>query len=327
MIGSTVSVGDDINFNSYNPGIYGVSTNLPDALMNQIIAYPGSNFTAVGNNDTIVICGSLARALNLNIGDTLRLNVQSPIQTNQLKYGKSFEVKVVAIMVSLQGIPSISDNIADAPSSPVFIGQQTWQTIVKANSGFNDTNNFVFQQEIQSIFIKDKGADLHTFENQIFIKFGSKASVIDYQDQLNGLKRGLSLVENVLTLILSFSTIIALFAVISSTVSFINESKGEIAIMKALGIKGRQITLIFMAESVIVSTTASLLGSIAGYLTGYLEYYPASLATSEPLELVIPPAFIIFTFFLVILFAIIGSYFPARRVYKIDTIQNLTIKA
>lgn len=326
LIGSTVSVGDDINFNSFSPAIYGVTTNLPDALMNQIIAYPGSNFTAVGNNNTIVICGSLARALNLNIGDTLRLDVQSPIQANQLKYGKTLQVKVVAIMKSLQGIPSISDNIADAPTSPVFIGQQTWQNIVKANSGFNDTNHFIFDEQIHSIFIKDTGANLKNFENQIFIKFGSNANIIDYQDQLNGLERGLSVIENVLTLILSFSTIIALFAVISSTVSFINESKGEIAIMKALGIKERQITLIFMAESVIVCTTASLLGSIAGYLTGYLDYYPETLITSQPLELVLPPLFIIFTFGLVILFAILGSYFPARRVYKIDTIQNLTLK-
>ena len=96
--------------------------------------------------------------------------------------------------------------------------------------------------------------------------------------------------------------------------------------MKALGLKGRQITSIFTAEAVIICLTSSVLGSIAGYLAGYLDYYPTSLETSQPLQLVLPPVFIIFTFGLVILFAIIGSYFPARRVYNIDTIQNLNTK-
>ncbi len=326
LIGSTVTVGDGVDFTSYTPAIYGVSTNLPDALMNQIIAYSGSNFTAVGNNNTIVICGSMAKALNVGIGDNIRLNVVSGIQANEAKYGKTLQLKIVGIMISLQGIPSISNNQADAPSSPVFIGQQTWQTIVEPNQGFNDTNHFTYEQQIQSIFIKDKGANLQDFENQIFIKFGSKASVIDYQEQLDTLTRALSIVSNVLTLILSFSTIIALFAVISSTVNFINESKNEIAIMKALGLKERQISWIFTAESVIVSVTASLLGSIAGYITGYMDYYPTALVTSQPLELVIPPIFIFITFGMVIFFAILGAYFPARRVYKINTIEQLTMK-
>ena len=281
LIGSTVRVGDGVDFNSYTPAIYGVSTNLPDALMNQISSYSGSNFTAVANNNTIVICGSLAKSLGISIGDKLRLDVVSTIQANEIKYGKTLQVQVVAIMTALQGIPSISDNVAEAAGSPVFIGQQTWQTIVQPNSGFNETNHFVFNQQIQSIFVKNKGADLKSFENQIFIKFGSKATIIDYQEQLDTLTRALSIISNVLTLILSFSTIIALFAVISSTVSFINESKPEIAIMKALGIKENQISLIFTAESVIVSLTASLLGSLAGYLTGYMDYYPTSLASSQ----------------------------------------------
>ena len=326
LIGSTVQIGDNIDFTTFTPTMIGVSTNLPDVLMNQIIFYPGSNFTKIGDNNTVVISGSMAKAFKIGVGDKLRLDVSSTIQVNEKKYGKTIEVQVVGIMKSLQGIPSISDNIADAAQAPVFIGQQTWQTIVQPNAGYNDTNHFVFEQQIQAIFIKNNGADLKTFENQVFIKFGSKAFVTDYQERLNSLTRSLSTASNVLTLILSFSTIIALFAVISSTASFINESKNDIAIMKALGLKGRQITSIFTAEAVIICSTSSLLGSIAGYLTGYLDYFPSSLETSQPIQLVLPPIFILFTFGLVILFAIVGSYFPARRIYKIDTIQNLNIK-
>lgn len=325
LIGSSIQLGDNISFNTFTPSVFGVSTNLPNALMNKIISYSGSNFTAIGDNNTVIICGSMAKVFKISVGDSLRLDVISPIQLNEKRYGKTLIVKVVGIMKSLQGIPSISDNIEDAPNAPVFVGKQTWQTIVSTNSGYNDTNHFVFEQQIQRIYIKNDGINLKTFENQIFIRFGNNAYIIDYQERLDSLHRSLRVVSNVLTLILSFSTIIALFAVISSTISFINESKNEIAIMKAIGVKEKQIALIFTLESLIVSLVASFLGSIAGYVTGYLDYYPSSLSTSQPLELVLPPVLIFVTFGLVILFAIMGSYIPARRVYKIDTIQNLKI--
>ena len=323
IIGSTAQVGDNINFYTFHPAIYGVSSNLPQALMNQISYYPGSNFTKVADNNTIVISGSMAKVFKISIGDKLRLDISSAIQVDDLKYGKTIPVKVVAIMTSLNGFPQISDNVADASQAPVFIGKQTWQTVVNANPGFNETTPIVFEQNIERIFVKKNGADLTAFKNQIFIQFGSKAFVIDYQERLDALMENLQASTNVLTLILSFSTIIALFAVISSTISYINESKQEIAIMKAVGLKEKQITYIFTLESVIIASTASLLGSIAGYLTGYLLEFSNSLQQNRPLEFVFPPVFVLVTFGLVILFSVFGSYIPAKRVYKIDTLQNL----
>ena len=323
LIGSNVKLGDNIDFNSFNPTIFGVSKDLPDSLMNQISFYPGSNYTEIDTNNTAIICGSMAKYFDVNVGDRLRVDVSSPIKVNNAKYGKTIQVKIVAIMKSLPGIPNISDNVQDAAQAPIFIGQPTWETIVKTNPGYNDTSHFVFEQNIQQIFVKDTGADLTSFKNQIFIRFGSKAFVIDYQEQLDSLLNSLRSSEVALTLILSFSTIIAFFAVISSTMNYLNESKREIAILKAIGLKEKQIKLIFTLEAVIVSFTFSLLGSLAGYLTGYLAEFNNSLYQNRPLEIVFPPVFILFTYMLVIVFAIIGSYFPARRIYKIDTIQNL----
>ena len=323
LIGSSIRLGDNINFNSFSPTIYGASSNLPDALKNQIIFYDGSDYHKVSDNNTVVISGGMAKAFKVGLGDKLRLDVTSPIQANNEKYGKTLQLTIVAIMKSLAGFPTISDNVQDAARSPVFIGKNTWQSIVQPNAGFNDTNNFVFEQNIQQIFVKGNGADLSEYKNQLFIKFGSNAFVVDYQERLDSLLKNLNSSLFALTLILSFSTIIAFFAVISSTISYINESKREIAIMKALGVKENQIKNIFTLEAVIVSFTASLLGSIAGYLMGMIAEFSNSLNQSRPLEIVFPPLFVIFTFILVVLFSVIGSYFPARKVYKIDTVKNL----
>lgn len=323
LIGSNVQVSDNIRFYSFNPAIFGVSSSLPDALMNEISFYPNSNFRTIDNNNTIIISGSMAKVLKVSIGDTVRLDVTSVIQANNQKYGKTMQLRIIAIMKSLPGIPEISDNIEDANRAPVFIGKQTWQTIVQANSGFNETKKFVFEQNIQQIFIKNDGTDLATFKNQIFIKFGSKAFILDYQERLDALLRNLNGSTLILTIILSFSTIIAFFAVISSTLSYVNESKREIAIMKAIGMKEKQIKLIFTLQSIIISFTASILGSLAGYLTGYLAEFNNSLQQSRPMEFVFPPIFVLFTFGLVLFFSVIGSYLPSRRIYKLDTIKNL----
>lgn len=323
LIGSNVQLGDNIDFNTFQPPIYGASSNLPDALTNQISYYPSSDYTKLSQNNTIVISGSMAKVFKVKVGDKLRLDVQSSIIANEKKYGKTIQVEIVAIMKSLSGFPAISDNIQDAPKSPVFIGQETWQTIVRANDGFNQTTTFQFEQNIRQIFVKDAGANLDTFKTQVFIKFGSKAFIVDYKERLNTLLTNLRTSTNALTMILSFSTIIAFFAVISSTISYINESKNEIAIMKAVGLKEKQIKFIFTLEAVIVSSTASLLGSLAGYFTGYLAEFTTSLEQNRPMQLVFPPIFVLVTFSLVIFFSIVGSYFPARKIYKIDTIRNL----
>lgn len=323
LIGANTKLGDNINFNSISPAIYGASSNLPDALKNQVLFYDGSNFTKIAENNTIVISGSQAKLFKVGLGDKLRLDISSTIQANNEKYGKTLQLTIVAIMKSLAGFPTISDNVLDANRAPVFIGKQSWQTIVRANSGFNETNNFVFEQNIQQIFVKKTGADLTAFKNDLFIKFGSNAFVVDYQQRLDSLLESLRTSIFLLTLIFSFSTVIAFFAVISSTISYINESKREIAIMKALGVKERQIKFIFTLEAVIVSLTSSILGSIAGYLTGYIAEFNNSLNQNRPLEIVFPPTIVIMTFLLVIFFSIVGSYYPAKKIYKIDTVTNL----
>ena len=323
IIGANIQIGDNIQFYSLRPAIYGVSKDLPLALMNEVGFYQQSNYSQIDDNNTIIISGSMARAFKVGIGDSLRIDVSSPIKANNEKYGKILQFTIVAIMKSLPGFPEISDNIEDISKAPVFIGKQSWQTIVKANPGFNESSSIVFEDYIQRILVKNNNADLNDFKNQIFLKFGSRTYIVDFQERLNTLLNNLQGSTLILTIILSFSTLIAFFAVITSTISYVNESKREIAVMKAIGLKEKEIKLIFTLQSVIISFTASLLGSFAGYLTGYLAEFNNSLYQDRPLMLVYPPVFVIFTFSLVIIFAIIGSYIPARKIYHIDTIKNL----
>ena len=128
---------------------------------------------------------------------------------------------------------------------------------------------------------------------------------------------------NALTIILSLSVIISLFAVLSSTSSAVTESKHDIGILKALGLKNRIIISIFILETIIITIVSTVLGGLAGYTTGIMLAYQNSVNGNYPLPLVGFPPTIIFTYIFSLILAIIGAYIPSRAINKINVIDIL----
>ncbi len=98
----------------------------------------------------------------------------------------------------------------------------------------------------------------------------------------------------------------------------ISRRTAEIGLMKAVGAKKRQITILILTEAVLLSSVGALLGLILGLAGGWLvqQFYP-DLATRPPLWAVgaaITTA---------IVTGLVFSLLPARRAAKLDPIQSL----
>ena len=313
ITGSNILIGDDILFNTYSPNLFGTNSDLLQALFSSSDLIMNSNFESLNQNGTIAISASLAKALDVGLNDHIRIKVFSSIYTYQQKYGKDSYLTIVAILNHLPGLQSVTSDQSQANGSAVFIGQKTWQWLVSSSLDNGSTSSIKMENYIQRIFIKNVNANLENFKTQLFLNFGTEIHLIDYQEQLTTLEQTLTSSLNGLTIILSFSIIIALFAVLSATTSTVLEARTDIGVLKALGLKNHGIRVVFIIEAIIICIASTLVGGLAGYLTAYFPTVNNALYNNRPIPIIIPPPAIIATYLCAIVLACIGSYLPARK--------------
>lgn len=323
ITGCEVRVGDDIFFRSFSPLVYGSSSNLLGAVFDDVELYSDSDYSRLDENGTIAIPGSLAKVLDVGVGDNVRVQVGSSIEASQKLYGKDLYLEIVAVLVRLPGISQVSDIAEDAGRAPIFVGKPTWETLVQPVAPTPNQDPVTMDDYIQRIFVRDTGGVLEDFKTDFFLRYGADVQTIDYAEVYEVYQRSLSAALTGLTIILSLSIVIAFFAVFSSTSTTVAEARKDIGVLKAIGLRDREISNIFIMESVVLCLASSFLGSIAGYLTAYFPSFNNALWNNTPLPLVMPPPAIIFTFVLAVLFAIIGAYIPARGITRMETTEIL----
>jgi putative ABC transport system permease protein len=125
----------------------------------------------------------------------------------------------------------------------------------------------------------------------------------------------------------TFTTLLAAIAAISLLVggigimnmmlTTVTERTREIGLRKAIGAKKNDITLQFLAESVMLTFTGGLIGIILGWLAAFV----ISLVTGITTTVSIP--YILLAFFVSAAIGIIFGYYPARRAAGLNPIEAL----
>ncbi|MFW9930270.1 MAG: ABC transporter permease, partial [Candidatus Thorarchaeota archaeon] len=180
ITGCTITAGDELFFNSYSPSVYGVEKNFLNAIFSNYELTPGSNFSLVQNNDTVAISNSLAKKLDLSIGDQMRIKISSPIKENNIKYGKNVHLTVVAILNRLPGFPDITIDENRAYFSPLFVGLDTWTSFIKPNNETEYNSTLTSENFIRQFYVKGFYKDIQNFEISLFLEFGTEIFIIDY---------------------------------------------------------------------------------------------------------------------------------------------------
>ena len=293
VTGCTILVGDQIKFKTLQPSVYGTEGSLLSSLFNNYEFLPGSNFTQIDQNNTVVISGSLAKSLSLKIGDPLRVIISSPVQSINDRFKKDYSLTIVGIALSIPGFPDVSDQNNRNVETAIFVGPSTWSTFVKDNQNQNDS--FSVYNFIDKIFIKKSSNDNINFRYVLFLLFGTKIGIIDFQMELNDWEQSSVISVNLIALILSLTIVLTLFAVFSATTTSILESRKDIGLLKTLGLNNQDVTKIFVLESFIIGLSGSFIGSVTGYIVEYMSAFNSGLYNDSPLFIVYPPLAVLVT--------------------------------
>jgi lipoprotein-releasing system permease protein len=150
----------------------------------------------------------------------------------------------------------------------------------------------------------------------------SSVSITNWKAQneqlLSGLQ-GQSISSLMIQIFIVVSVVIAIAAILAITV--FQKSK-QLGILKAMGIKDRSASLIFIYEGLIIG----VIGSIVGIAIGLLLLYGFSIGTSQSgsqslIDLYIDYKFIAISWFIAVAAAVIAALIPARRSLRLNPIE------
>jgi lipoprotein-releasing system permease protein len=280
------------------PGnIYGIDVKKQEALfqLNKKMDL-GELEDLLKGSDVIVMGKGLAKKMNVSVGD--RVSVTSPD-------GGNLNLKVVGIFSF--GVAAMDESRSYATLSTVQkILQKDPSYITDLNIKLHDINGAkTFKQKL---------------ENQL-----DGVYVEDWETANQSLLAGES-IRNIMTFVVCMTLlVVAGFGIYNiMNMNIINKMK-DIAILKATGFQGRDVTAIFMLQSVMIGIAGGVCGLFIGFFFSYLlsiTPFPAGqffrIATF-PVNF--NPVHYFIGLFFGLLTTLFAGYFPSKRAAQVDPVQ------
>jgi len=248
----------------------------------------------------IILGEGLANLLNVQLNDNILVIAPS---------GVSLEMKVVAINKT---------GITELDKTRAYTNIRNAQKLLMVDNDY-----------FTDIPIRLKNIDdAENYARLLEKKFGLRA--LDWKEANANIFSVFKIQNMVTYLIITTILIVSGFGIFNILMMIIYEKLPDIAILKAIGYKNRDIVKIFLLESVFIGVTGGLLGLLLGFLmqkiVGSIKMNVKGFVTLEYLQFNSSLSFYLFAFFFALLVTAIAGYLPARKASKTDPIEILRAK-
>ena len=189
--------------------------------------------------------------------------------------------------------------------------------------GSDECNAIIVQLE------SDSEATIESFTEAIKEAFGDQVSVISSTAVLDTVSSLFSTIEIFLTGIAGISLLVAGIGIMNIMIVSLMERTREIGILKALGMKGRTVLLIFLGEAIIIGLMGTAIGIASGWglanvfsMVGFsaLELKGAGGLTITP---TLTPTVFFGAFAFGLLVSVVFALYPAWRASKLKPVEAL----
>ena len=271
--------------------------------------------------DQIIIGDSLAKELNLKIGEQIKIAIPKTDKSLLGQIPRFKTLKVVGVFDF--GMYEYDANLvfisADLSRKLLLIEKDIFNKI----EFYIDDPNLInsFKNSIDNL-IKNHKLDLYS---------------LSWIDNNSSLMNALKVEKNVMFLILTLIIIVASMNIISGLIIFVKEKNKDIGILKTLGFSNFSILKIFFT----IGITIGLIGTVSGTLIGiifteninYIQFILEKLLNTElfseevyflsnlPSEVKYEE--VLFVFLISLIITILSTIFPAIRASNIDPVETL----
>ena len=177
--------------------------------------------------------------------------------------------------------------------------------------------------EVSSIEMQvDDVFEADAIASQITEDIGTDYEVSNWIDLNQELLSGLQAQGSSSLMIQVFVTISVVLGISSVLAITVIQKSKQIGILKAMGIKDRTASLIFLSQGFLLGILGAIGGVLLGLLLTYLFSTFALTPEGEPVvPLLIDPTFIMISAFVAVISASIASILPARKSSKVSIIE------
>lgn len=310
-------IGDYIYLKSSDITIYGVDENYLETVYSQFIQFKEgevqTSFEKIFNgSNTCIISQALSEELSLHLGDQVRMTF---IRGDE----QSIEIfEIVGVASKLTGFPRFRETGRFGMGNGVLISAENYINYMSIPSPAWVYKIYI---DLRTDYMNADGAK--EVEQEIKSLLGDEwsFSIANVIEDAQFMKNTFMYVEIGLQVIMSFTIVICMFGLFSSSYSSILERKREIGILRALGSRKDGISKLFTVESLIILLASGSTGAIVGYTTAALLSENMTLFTESPRLLTIPYMSLAILFGIAVLVMLIGMKILLKRVKKQNLIE------
>ncbi|MHA1339838.1 MAG: ABC transporter permease [Promethearchaeota archaeon] len=277
-------IGDYIYFKSSDARIYGIDQNYLDTVYSNYMHFKQGNIEQAFNNlfngnNTCIVSAALCRDLELDLGDQVRLTfIRGEEQIIEI-------FTIVGIADKMPGFYRFKESTFSGYANGVLISADKYiEYMGIPNPAWiykifidlrEDYNNLDKSIEVENNIYTNLSDDWSFWVNNVIEDIEETSNVFFW-------------VEIGLQAILSFTVIICMFGLFISSYSSILERKREIGILRALGIRKKGVSKLFIIESIIILLASGSTGALVGYFTAILLSENMTLFIESPRLLSVP---------------------------------------
>jgi putative ABC transport system permease protein len=317
------NVSDLVGMRSASTTVLGVDGRLNDVLYTDFIEFVAGSPTALDeiltDPNAIVISEGLANYLAISLGSTIKLTGEG---LDHVVNGR-----VIGIARRIPGFGNIGRSRTQAQfNSDILMSLPAFRELTtKLNTSppapddpilervFATHSHDIPAQEIQANIL-DRFDEQRNFWPQF----------VEMNLEFNERNQASQAIFLLVMTVISFTTaVFGVFAVIYVT---IYSRRLEIGMMKAMGMRRRELTGMLIVESITMTLGAALAGITAGASMGYISGYGQRILQGMPLVFAIDTTVMPFIVIMVVLASILGAGFSARRIVKKQAVEILRMQ-
>ncbi len=271
--------------------------------------------------DQIIIGDSLAKELNLKIGEQIKIAIPKTDKSLLGQIPRFKTLKVVGVF---------DFGMYEYDANLVFISADLSRKLLLIEKDiFNKIEFYVDDPNLINSFKNSIDNSIKNHELDLYS--------LSWIDNNSSLMNALKVEKNVMFLILTLIIIVASMNIISGLIIFVKEKNKDIGILKTLGFSNFSILKIFFT----IGITIGVIGAVSGTLIGiifteninYIQFILEKLLNTElfseevyflsnlPSEVKYEE--VLFVFLISLIITILSTIFPAIRASNIDPVETL----
>ena len=151
----------------------------------------------------------------------------------------------------------------------------------------------------------------------------------DWTEMNRNLFAAIQLEKTAMFVILILIVCVAAFAIISHLILMVAEKRREIGVLRALGASARSITLVFMAEGVLIGTVGTAIGTVLGVTIGLIQdrYHivkiPGDVYQLSELPMRMHPPELALIALSALALSFLATLYPSRQASRLDPVEVL----